>query len=193
MSTINPIKITGNWVDGYALDYHTRYSIYIGVDEYGHNIYDTKRSDLGELLYELKYRGERNNVLKIGKMIKPFLVEWNISEKIDYIIPVPPSKERKFQPVYELSREIGQIINRNVIFDFLQKDDSNQSKNLSSDQKTQLKGSIQRVKRFKRKVNVLIVDDLYQSGQTLNESSHVLQSDHNINNIYVLAITKTRG
>lgn len=151
LSTINPIKIHGNWIDGYSLDYHSRYSEYLGVDEFGGNIYDKKRSDLGELLYELKYRGEKSNVKKIGNLIKPFLFEWNISEKIDYIIPVPPSRERNFQPVYELSREIGQIINRHVIFDFLQKSDSNQSKNLSTDQKKTIKRFYSENKKVSKK------------------------------------------
>ena len=58
MANINPQKITGKWLSGFALDVHTTSSIYLGVNEAGHEIYDTKRSEIGELLYRLKYRGD---------------------------------------------------------------------------------------------------------------------------------------
>lgn len=48
-------------------------------------------------------------------------------------------------------------------------------------------------KSSKRKVNILVVDDLYESGTTLNEICRVLKRDQNINNIYVLTMTKTKG
>ncbi len=33
MVTINPIKLSGNWTEGYALDIHTIDSTFIGYDE----------------------------------------------------------------------------------------------------------------------------------------------------------------
>jgi hypothetical protein len=62
MVEINPKPITGNWTEGFALDFHTLSSEYIGDDEYGHPQFDTKRSDVGELLYRLKY-GKDKSVL----------------------------------------------------------------------------------------------------------------------------------
>ncbi len=37
---------------------HTISSTFLGYNEYGHAQYDTTRSTLGELLYQLKYRGK---------------------------------------------------------------------------------------------------------------------------------------
>ena len=41
-------------------------------------------------------------------------------------------------------------------------------------------------------MNVLIVDDLYSTGATLNEVCKILREDRNVMKIYVLAITKTK-
>jgi predicted amidophosphoribosyltransferase len=40
--------------------------------------------------------------------------------------------------------------------------------------------------------NVLIFDDIYRSGETLNAISEVIKSQGNANNVYVLSVTKTR-
>lgn len=54
--TINPRRIKGKWTLGYALDIHALSSTYLGINEYGHDVFETKRSELGELLLQLKYR-----------------------------------------------------------------------------------------------------------------------------------------
>jgi hypothetical protein len=58
MASINPQRIDGNWHSGIALDVHTISSTHLGVNEAGQHAYDTKRSELGELLYRLKYGGD---------------------------------------------------------------------------------------------------------------------------------------
>ena len=52
MININPQKLTGNWVEGFVLDIHTLSSSLVGYDEFGHEVFDTKRTELGELLYK---------------------------------------------------------------------------------------------------------------------------------------------
>ena len=51
---INPHKLNGPWSDGSALDVHTTSSTMIGHNAFGHPVFDTTRSPLGELLYKLK-------------------------------------------------------------------------------------------------------------------------------------------
>jgi predicted amidophosphoribosyltransferase len=45
--------------------------------------------------------------------------------------------------------------------------------------------------RYKNK-RVLLIDDLFRSGETLNASIRTLKEQGKVNDIYVLAITKTR-
>lgn len=54
--TIHPISLRGNWNNGWALDIHTISSAYLGEDPFGYHRYNTTRSDIGELMYQLKYQ-----------------------------------------------------------------------------------------------------------------------------------------
>ena len=53
---INPIRLVGAWTEGYALDHHILSSTYMGEDVYGHPLFDTTRTKLGEMLFQFKYR-----------------------------------------------------------------------------------------------------------------------------------------
>jgi hypothetical protein len=55
---ITPISLIGNWLEGFALGLHTISSEFSGYDEFGHEVFNTKRSEIGELLYRLKYKSE---------------------------------------------------------------------------------------------------------------------------------------
>lgn len=193
--SINPSIISGNWDIGYSLDRHTLSSVYCGEDEYGHPIFDTTRSELGELMYQLKYHQDISIIDEIMDLISPFLEEFSKKYSINAIIPAPPSnRNRIFQPVFKLAEYIGNYLDIEVFYDFLSKTNNTQLKGLDSESKQKaIKGSIARNKRFVSKnINVLIVDDLYQTGSTLNEIVNVLRTDSNINKIYVLTITRTR-
>ncbi len=56
MIKINPKKIKSDQFEGYTLDIHTISSDFLGYDGYGHAQFDTQRSEMGELLYRLKYQ-----------------------------------------------------------------------------------------------------------------------------------------
>lgn len=75
---INPIKLIGEWDEGYALDRYTISSIPLGEDVYGHMQFETRRSELGELVYGLKYKGKYNDLQNIMDGIKPFLDQWSV-------------------------------------------------------------------------------------------------------------------
>jgi competence protein ComFC len=81
MTKINPQKIAGKWKSGVALDVHTLSSVYLGVNEHGHEVYDTTRSEIGELLYRLKYRGDmaaaKDIVAAVSTYLKPHLQKFD--------------------------------------------------------------------------------------------------------------------
>ncbi|WP_416198783.1 MAG: Putative amidophosphoribosyltransferase [Sporanaerobacter sp.] len=183
------------WDEGYALDVHVVQSAYIGEDEYGYPKFDTIRSEIGELVYQLKYKNEEELVYDIIKLIDPFLKKWDVIKKVDIVIPVPPSnKSRSFQPVFLIAEKIAESLNKPVVLDLLEKVDSEQIKNLTSEEKTKaISGSIVKRENFKINVNLLLVDDIYKSGTTLKEVCNVLKRDKNVDNVYVLTMTKTRG
>ena len=85
------------------------------------------------------------------------------------------------------------LLIKEYITNILRKRITTQSKNLETDDKKEIVNSMYMTKRAKRKANVLLIDDLYQTGVTLTAAVKVLRTDPNINNIHVLTLTKTKG
>ena len=189
------IRLIGNWKEGYAIDNHSISSIYLGEDINGRPMFDTKRSEIGELIYQLKYQKNRNIVSEIMEYVKPVLDQWNIAARLDIIIPIPPTdSNRTFQPVFLIAEAIANYLGLPMSTKVLNKLTQQQLKNVSIENKLDaIHGSITKEKKFKRNVNILLVDDLYDSGATLNEAVNVLKTDTNVKEVHVLVMTKTRG
>ena len=95
---IKPRKLQGPWDGGYALDIHTVSSTFLGYDGAGHARYDTTYSPVGEFLYRLK---SKTDLTAVSPLVDAIEVFWKMSPRphIDMIVPAPPSKARKYQPV----------------------------------------------------------------------------------------------
>lgn len=191
---IHPIELYGPWTKGYAMDKHVVSSVYTGDDEFGHPMFDSIRSPIGEMVYQLKYRMDYKMVREIMQLIAPFLDRWTHLKLVDVVTPVPPSKiQRKWQPVYKIAEAVARYINASFYTDIIHKINSKESKNMSFDEKAQRAGTIVLDKKAPRNYNILIVDDLYDSGNTLTDVVMALKTDPKVKNIYVLTMTKTKG
>jgi len=84
------------------------------------------------------------------------------------------------------------FINKPVLLDVIEKNNSTQAKGLSSSEKDKITGSISKNRTFMKSATILLIDNLYQTGRTLDETSRVLKADPYVQNIYVLTMTKTR-
>lgn len=190
---IHPIPLKGNWSEGYALDKHVLQSIPLGEDAYGHMHFDTTRSEIGELVYQLKYKYRIDCVDRIIDLAKPFISKWNAISLVDVVMPVPSSvKNRPFQPASEIAHGIAEYLKKPYVDSVLEKTILKQSKDMKLDEKKQIQGTIRVMKKSLRELNVLLVDDLYQTGLTLTECVRALRMDPNVGHIYVLAMSKTK-
>lgn len=186
--------LKGNWVSGTAYDLHTVSSEYLGQDEFGHDKYNNTRSEMGELVYQLKYKHDQSVVNKIVDLLQ------NIKglEIFDVLIPIPPSnKNRGIQPVFSIAKELGRRLNISVHLDLLEK--SVGSKELKGIDDPELRLEAIRSSMYVANnydlldKNVLLVDDLYRSGSTLRVATEVLYEKCKAKNVYVLTMTKTRS
>lgn len=195
MININPRKIYGNWFEGYVLDLHSISSIFLGCDEFGHEVFDTKRSELGELLYRLKYRQDQNAIDDITEVAIDFINnKWK--DIIDGIIPIPPSRaNRKLQPVIEIARRMGDrlgiALHDNILINAKEK---SELKNVFDfhERLEILKGNYIINGELIKGKNILLFDDLYRSGATLNAATEALYQKGKAEKIYVLTLTRTR-
>ena len=188
---MNPIEVEGNWTEGYTLDKHSLYSIPLGENEFGHMMFDTKRTELGELLYKMKYNGHTDTSAEILELISPFLDDWLLDKNIDFVIPIPPTQKRILQPVFAVASQIAQYYGFDYDLNIFRKTSDVQAKDMSEDDKN-LFGCIEMLKHSTKSHNVLLVDDLYQTGSTAKECVRLLLEDANINNIYYLALTRRK-
>lgn len=186
---LNPVRIYGTWDEGIVLDNHMLKSVFLGYDENGKEKFENTRTEIGELIYKLKYQKDKTCLPKIINLIKYVLDKWKLKEKIDVVIPVPPSnKNREYQPVFEIASEIAKYLSKECKVDILSKESNLQVKDGYN-----ISGMIRQIKKLEQLSNVLIIDDLYSTGATLNEVCKVLRKDSNVKNIYCLAMTKTKG
>lgn len=194
MVQINPKRIIGRWTEGFALDFHTLSSEYIGDDEYGHPQFDTKRSEIGELLYRLKYREDKSVLGDIISTASQFIKSKNWP--VDLIVSVPPSRKgREFQPVPPLAMGIGGALGIDVCIDCVTKvKDTPELKSIFDFEKRMsiLKDAFEIRDPVVAGRSILLFDDLYRSGATLNAVSRLLKQEGKAKNIYVLTLTMTR-
>lgn len=193
MVDINPIQLYGNWDLGYALDVHTLNSILIGEDAFGHPRFESTRSDIGELLFQFKYRYRYDALDEIADTVCSFLANHPEMTQVDTIIPVPPTKHRDYQPTYEIADEVAKRLHVYCCINVLENNSSIEAKSLSYEDKHKSQQGIVKVRNATRKHSTLLIDDLFQSGATLSRCVDLLRTDPLIDKIYVLTITKTKN
>lgn len=206
---INLQILEGKWNLGYALDLHTISSIPI-MDNDGNIIgWDTERTEIGEELYRLKYWHSEsfdekfNHCIKISKVASLFLfkVIEIFRRKIpdfsfDYIIPIPPSKDRDFQPVEELAKNISNLtkipLKLNTLLKVKSTDELKGIEDINERKKILNNAFYVKPNSLNGK-KIVLFDDLFRSGSTLNAATTVLKEKGNVRFIFVLTITKTRS
>lgn len=188
-------KLEGSWDLGYALHKHTLSSVYLGDDEYGHSRFDTTRSEPGEALYQLKYRADWNQVPALAAQVHQSLLP--LFGKIGLIIPMPASTARARQPVNEIANELGKLTKTPVFDNIIVKtpapEGSPQLKNVhgreAKDAALEGRFSVNSSITNEGCWNALVLDDLFDTGATMDAVCKTLRTYKKINHIYAAAIT----
>jgi competence protein ComFC len=188
---INPMKLPGPWTDGYVLDYH---SVSSTPTEDPYYRFDTKRTELGELLYRLKYRAGGGAVAAtILDTVEQFVRGWQ--PPVDCVVPAPPSVRRASQPVVELARGLAVRLSLPACEDAVVKIETTpQMKNIVDwfERQKTLKEAVQVGPGNASGKAVLLLDDLVESGSTLRRVAEVLLGESGAKAIYALVLTRTR-
>ena len=193
MANYQPRRILGKWREGFALDIHTISSIPIGYNEYGHMQYDTTRSELGELLYRLKSKSDDTVVSEIADAAAAFIKEWKPG--VEIIVPVPPSSPRALQPVSVLGNALSQRLNIPLVDCVRKTRDAPQLKNVYDlDERLRLLDGLHTVDASATSGRkILLFDDLYRSGATMNSITTLLYDKGKASDVFALTITRTRS
>jgi predicted amidophosphoribosyltransferase len=192
MVNIQPKEIKGPWDGGFVLDTHTISSTFIGYNEFGHAEFDTQRSPLGELVYRLKYKRDKTTVASIAETVAEFVKGWGIRPEV--IVPMPPSKQRPDQPLFEIGEALSKILGIPLDTQLVSKvKGTPQMKDVGdySERVAVLKDAFA-VRADVAGKEVLLLDDLLQSGASMTVVAETIKKAQ-AKAVYSIALTRTRS
>lgn len=192
----NPLQVDGAWRLGWTLDFHTISSVFLGPDQYGHDRYDNKRSSLGELIYQLKYKNKHEAADEIAATMADFLSDKPVAtSRIDLVIPVPASTARTVQPVTTIATTLANKLSKPFSENAVRKTKKTPAlKNITDleERREALDDAFEGDRAQLNGKGILLVDDLYRSGSTANAVTLALIAAGALR-VYFLAATRTRS
>ena len=186
----------GSWKAGFALDKHTEWSKPLGENSAGRMQFDTKRTEVGEALYLLKYKHDWSQLYPLAQCLAD-----NIKLRfpdIHFVLPMPATTRRPRQPVTEIVRIVSEIIRRPHFDHLLLKESGGTPlKNLTGKQEklNAIGNTFSVFDEIKNNGNwnVVVIDDIYHTGASLESACQVLRGYSKVNQIYVATLTRRQA
>jgi predicted amidophosphoribosyltransferase len=187
---LRPALLHGEWDDGRVLDRHVIRSEFIGYNESGHPQFESTRTELGELVYRVKYQRDQSAVGLIAQAVCDFVRSWDPG--IDVIVPVPPSRIRPIQPLFQIADQLGRLLETPVDKTSVRKSrETPELKDVDFAQRVELlRGAHALEGSGLRGRRILLLDDLYQSGATMNALGRLIKESGGASAVFALALTK---
>lgn len=192
---VDVLEIHGPWDCGFVLDRHSTHSTLTGHDAHGHPTFETDYTEAGRALYELKSHDDYGQVPALAKALYTHIIPR--LPKIHVVVPMAPSKKRSRQPVSHVAAYLARMLKVPAQKKFLVKAAGSRSlKDLASreEKDAALAGRLSLAHDLDGggPFNVLLVDDLYETGASLDAACQVLRECEKIQHIYVAALTWRR-
>jgi ATP-dependent DNA helicase RecQ len=183
LSRPHPRPLSGPWVAGYALDLHSQFA---GSD--------WQRSRTGELVYRFKYEGQKHLADELARQMADFLQGKPQFGQAEAIVAVPPSTaKRAYDPMTVLAQGLGRKLRLPVLSDALTRRRTTRPQkemtNLAQ-KRANVAGAFAGREEVVRGKKLLVIDDLYDSGATMEEVARTLRAA-GAAQVYVLTLTKT--
>lgn len=149
-------------------------------------------------IYRFKYGNQRRYGYFFGQEMRRIFVKYLREKKIDVIIPIPLHRKRRRKRGYNqaeiLADEIAKCVNVPMEAKWLSRQVyTNPQKELGRKERGKnLDHVFQLSKDFRPVKSVLLVDDIYTTGSTVDSAAKVLKS-HGVSRVYFLTITIGQG
>lgn len=185
-------QLHGHWNADWALNKHMIRSTYLGDDEYGRPRFESVRTDVGEATYQLKYRQDWGQMQPLAKALLDHVVPRLAA--IGFIVPMPASTVRARQPVTEVAQALSALSGIPVFPDLLYRSRAGKLlKDLQTkEEKIEAIGdsfAVHDTIQGAGPWNVLVVDDLFHTGASLEAACAALRKYPKVRNVYVAALT----
>jgi ComF family protein len=148
--------------------------------------YFTKNSQMQHLMHQLKYRGNKDVGVYLGKLMGHAFASSNRFRFVDALIPLPlfPSKEKKrgFNQATVLCEGIAEVLGKPIVKDAVIRTSytDSQTKKNRVERWENMEGRFELVKKDAiAGKHVLLVDDVITTGATLEACGNVLLQAEN--------------
>lgn len=176
----HPRPLVGSWQTGWSLGFHSRIT---GGD--------WSRSGVGDLTYRLKYDGDVTVLPALIQQTLDLFQAYPEMKQADVILPVPSSTERKVNPVHVFCEALAGKIKmpmQTLVAKTRQTQPQKEMKTLAQ-KRANVAGAFSLRGEVKGR-KVLLVDDLFDSGATLDEITRLLLK-YGAARVNVLTLTRT--
>ncbi len=180
LSSSHPRPLTGNWHAGFALDFHSSYK---GAE--------WNRSGVGDLVYRLKYQSDSSALPALVEHTRKLFAAHPEINQFDIIVPTPSSSLREFNPVHEFCKALAQAVNKPMQACVIKTRQTKPQKEMQT--LPQKRDNVAGAFAVNNDINgkrILLVDDLFDSGATLEEITKVILK-HKTSRVNALTFTKT--
>jgi competence protein ComFC len=181
----HPRPLTGNWNIGFALDFHSSFK---GAD--------WNRSGIGDLVYRLKYQSDLSALPELIEHTHNLFLAHPEMNQFDIILPVPSSTQREFNPVQEFCKALSSAFNKPMQISITKTRQTKPQKEMHTlpQKRDNIAGAFtinnDILKDGITGKQILLVDDLFDSGATLEEITRLLLH-HKSSRVNVLTFTRT--
>ncbi len=142
---------------------------------------------------ELKYHRNAEALGGLTNVAAAFVTNWGI--RLEAIVPVPPTRVRRPQPLFELASALAERLHLPLLESAVRAKNITELKNVfdHGERMKLLEGAYTVREDSLRARSLLLLDDLYRSGATMNAVTKALYKQGNCASVYALAMTRTRS
>jgi hypothetical protein len=180
LSRSHPRPLSGPWQEGWALGFNSSFT---GAD--------WQRSPVGDLTHRLKYEADATAVQPLVEQALALCHEHPALAAVDVLVPVPPTTTRPLDPVNAFSEGLAAALGKPLLSALRKTRQTRPQKEMSTlvQKRNNVAGAFAVADSIRGK-SLLVVDDLFDSGATLQEVTRVLRRA-GAASVCVLALTRT--